>query len=203
MLLPQAVAATRRTASPGARIVEPSYTVYAAKSPVKPGPARYNAGVRWLALAVVITACSHPTAPANPAPGKPAVVADAGAAKQPAPPPKQPPPPGFVPAPDIGCPTTSCVYHAGVGQYFTCMAGGAGVCFHFGAACTPSDKCMYDAADRTYKTCKTPGEGTCAAYGAACAPTSKCMLEPATGLHKTCDHPVDGKCASYGALCSP
>jgi hypothetical protein len=54
-------------------------------------------------------------------------------------------------APDVGCLTPTCAYHAGANGYFTCLAGGAGTCFHFGAPCTPKDSCMYDAGDRTYK----------------------------------------------------
>jgi hypothetical protein len=207
VLLPQAASKKR---SPRARIVGSSYTICGAKSPVKPGAARYNRGVNVRAIIVVgsvVAGCGHPGGGGK-ATDTPKAKAGSGATTTVAtvtPPqhPTSPPPPGFVPAPDIGCPTTTCVYHPGVAQYFTCLAGGAGVCFHFGAACTPSDKCMYDAADRTYKTCNTPGEGTCLAYGATCLPATKCMLEPATGLHKTCDKPGAGRCESFGALCSP
>ncbi len=51
--------------------------------------------------------------------------------------------------PDVGCLTPTCAYHAGGGGYFTCLAGGAGVCFHFGGPCAPADACMFDPADRT------------------------------------------------------
>src|SRR5205085_2900909 len=47
-------------------------------------------------------------------------------------------------APDIGCLQTSCAFHAGASAYFTCLAGGAGACFHFGGPCAPADHCMYD-----------------------------------------------------------
>lgn len=139
---------------------------------------------------------THPIATVDPKGGV------GGGTAHPLPPPK-PPKPGEVLAPDIGCPATSCVFHPGAGLYFTCLAGGAGVCFHFGAACTPADKCMYDPADHTYKTCKTPVEGGCTGYGPACAPASKCMLEPATGIHKLCASPANGQCPAFGAVCAP
>src|SRR5262245_55487483 len=83
--------------------------------------------------------------------------------------------------PAVGCPTPTCAFHAGAGAYFTCLAGGVGACFHFGAACAPQDQCMYDPGDRSYKQCTQPSEGTCPAWGAACAPASKCMFNPADG----------------------
>src|SRR5690606_13148677 len=39
-------------------------------------------------------------------------------------------PPGS--APDVGCLTPTCAYHAGANSYFTCLSSGAGTCFHFG-----------------------------------------------------------------------
>lgn len=105
--------------------------------------------------------------------------------------------------PDIGCLTPSCALHPNTGAYFTCLAGGAGVCFHFGAPCTPEAACMYDVAAKTYKTCTRPVEGTCETWGATCTPPSKCMLDPADNLHKKCDDAKSGTCARYGALCSP
>ena len=105
--------------------------------------------------------------------------------------------------PEIGCLTTTCAYHAGAGAYFTCLAGGAGACFHFGAACAPADHCMFDPGDRTYKQCAAPVEGTCSKWGAACQPQSACMFDPADGLHHHCDEPAAGTCKKYGALCAP
>lgn len=104
---------------------------------------------------------------------------------------------------DIGCHVASCAYHPGTASYFTCQSGGAGTCFHFGAACTPEGACMFDAQSRSYKTCTTPVEGTCTAWGAACAPASKCMFDPTDRLHKKCDDIAGGTCKRYGALCAP
>ena len=108
-----------------------------------------------------------------------------------------------VPVADVGCPTPTCVFHAGAAAYFTCLAGGAGACFHFGGPCTPADSCMYDPAARTYKQCSKPVEGQCTQWGAACAPASACMFDPADGLHHHCDQATGGACARYGALCAP
>ncbi len=107
--------------------------------------------------------------------------------------------------PDVGCLQPSCAYHAGANAYFTCLAGGAGACFHFGGPCTPKDSCMYDATDRTYKQCTRAVEGSCQQWGAACAPANACMFSPTDRLHHTCDE-VDashGSCKRYGALCAP
>lgn len=111
------------------------------------------------------------------------------------------PPP--VVLPDVGCLTTSCAFHAGGAAYFTCLAGGAGTCFHFGGPCTPPDACMYDPADRSYKQCQRPVEGTCQQWAAACAPKSACMFDPADGMHHHCDELAGGACKRYGALCAP
>ena len=54
---------------------------------------------------------------------------------------------------DVGCPSPSCVYHAGTAAYFTCTGSGSGNCTHFGPACTPANACMYEAASKTYKQC--------------------------------------------------
>jgi hypothetical protein len=105
--------------------------------------------------------------------------------------------------PAVGCPTPTCAFHAGVGGYFTCLAGGAGACFHFGAPCAPQDQCMYDPSDRSYKQCTRPSEGTCLAWGATCAPATKCMFNPADGLSHQCDEVSGGGCKRYGALCAP
>jgi hypothetical protein len=104
---------------------------------------------------------------------------------------------------DVGCPSFSCAYHAGVGQYFTCLSGGAGACFHFGGACMPDNNCMYDSASKTYKTCSKGAEGLCQTWGAACAPANKCMIDPTDGLSRTCDDPATGSCKRFGALCAP
>jgi hypothetical protein len=166
---------------------------------------RYNPAVRHAFLAVLLVACGHPAEP------KHATVVTAGGGS--AVPPKVTPVAvgagagavrlSSVVLKDIGCPSPTCVYHAGGAAYFTCLAGGAGMCFHFGGPCAPPDSCMYDAADRTYKSCAKPVEGACAHYGAACAPASKCMFDPADGLHHRCDAAAGGKCTSYGALCAP
>jgi hypothetical protein len=108
-----------------------------------------------------------------------------------------------VNAPDVGCLTATCAYHQNTATYFTCLAGGAGMCFHFGAACTPSESCMIDAADRTYKKCAAPVEGTCAQWGAACAPANACMFAFDDGLYHHCDEVAGGTCKRYGALCAP
>jgi hypothetical protein len=105
--------------------------------------------------------------------------------------------------PDVGCLQPSCAFHAGANSYFTCLAGGAGACFHFGGPCTPKDSCMYDATDRTYKQCAKAVEGACHQWGAACAPANKCMFSPTDGLHHTCDAVAGGSCTKYGALCAP
>ena len=128
--------------------------------------------------------------------GGPTVGKGSGSAK-----PSGPGPVGTVP--DVGCLTPSCAYHAGTHTYFTCLAGGAGACFHFGSPCTPKDSCMFDAADRTYRTCTRTVEGTCQQWGAACAPANACMFSPADGLHHTCEAIANGTCTKYGPLCAP
>lgn len=95
--------------------------------------------------------------------------------------------------PEIGCLTPTCAYHAGAGSYFTCLAGGAGTCFHFGGPCTPPDKCMYDTSSRTYKQCANSVEGACQQWGTACTPANGCMYSPADGMHHD----------KSGALCAP
>lgn len=105
--------------------------------------------------------------------------------------------------PEVGCLAPSCVFHAGGAAYFTCLAGGAGACFHFGGPCTPPDSCMYDPSSHDYKQCARPVEGTCAQWGGACAPKTACMFDPASGLHHHCDQIAGGTCKQYGALCSP
>jgi len=116
------------------------------------------------------------------------------------------PPAGGAPVlgvPDVGCLAPTCAYHAGGAGYFTCLSGGAGACFHYGAPCSPADACMYDPADQKYKHCASIVEGTCKQWGAACAPASKCMFSASDGLHHTCDDIDGGTCKRYGALCAP
>jgi hypothetical protein len=104
---------------------------------------------------------------------------------------------------DVGCPAFSCAYHPGTAQYFTCLNGGAGTCFHFGGACMPEGNCMYDAPSKSYKTCTKGAEGLCQAWGAACVPASKCMLDATDNLHRHCDDVSGGSCKKFGALCAP
>ncbi len=171
------------------------------------GSARYSHAVRCPWLLVLVIACGGGSQEVKQTGGGKdhAVAAGSGSAA-----PKLPGRPGkgsaaapVGDAPDIGCLTTSCVFHAGAAAYFTCLAGGAGACFHFGGPCTPADACMYDPGDRTYKQCGKPVEGACTQWGAACAPRSACMFDPADGLHHHCDEPGAGTCKRYGALCSP
>ncbi|MBA2540564.1 MAG: hypothetical protein H0V17_13060 [Deltaproteobacteria bacterium] len=104
---------------------------------------------------------------------------------------------------DVGCPAFSCAYHPGVNQYFTCLNGGAGTCFHFGGACMPDAACMYDSVSKSYKACAKGAEGLCQTWGTACAPTSRCMLDPTDNLHRHCDDLAGGTCRKFGALCAP
>jgi hypothetical protein len=160
--------------------------------------ARYSRAVRQL-LVLALVACGHPADVKHATPGGGTIHAvgqgSGSAAGSAATPP--------VAVADVGCPAPSCAYHAGAAAYFTCLAGGAGACFHFGAPCAPADGCMFDAADRTYKSCANPVEGQCRQWGAACAPASGCMFDPADGLHHHCDRITGGTCAQYGALCAP
>lgn len=103
----------------------------------------------------------------------------------------------------IGCPQPSCVYHAGANGYFTCFASGNGVCFHYGAPCTPADGCMVDAAERKYKQCANVEEGMCSQWGATCSPRSACMFRFEDSLHRHCDEMANGTCKHYGELCAP
>jgi hypothetical protein len=130
---------------------------------------------------------------------KPAGTAPPPTAGTPAPHPAQ----GGGTLPDVACAAPTCAFHAGAAGYFTCLAGGAGACFHFGGPCTPADACMYDPTDRTYKKCGRAVEGTCAQWTGACAPASACMFDAADGLHHHCDAVSGGACQKYGALCAP
>jgi hypothetical protein len=191
--------------------------------PAKRRTPRYNSAVRhaltFVVAAVVTIGCGTPPDPKRPAgagsadTGSAGTTAKGGTAKggtakggtakggtgggsaaggQPDPTPK-----------DVACLVPTCVYHAGTNAYFSCLASGAGTCFHFGPACTPNAACMYDASSRGYKLCAKASEGACAAWGAACAPTSKCMFNPTDSLHHTCEDVSGGTCKRYGALCAP
>jgi hypothetical protein len=105
--------------------------------------------------------------------------------------------------PAVGCPSPTCAFHAGASGYFTCLAGGAGACFHFGSPCAPRDACMYDPNARSYKHCARASEGMCQQWGVACAPVTKCMFNPSDRLHHQCDEVAGGGCKRYGALCAP
>jgi len=106
--------------------------------------------------------------------------------------------------PEVGCPNPTCVFHAGAAAYFTCLSGGSGICFHFGAPCAPADGCMFDPQQRLYRACAKAVEGTCAQWGpSTCAPASACMFDPDDGLHHHCDDIAGGACRKYGATCSP
>ncbi|HEX4452655.1 MAG TPA: hypothetical protein VH143_17380 [Kofleriaceae bacterium] len=106
--------------------------------------------------------------------------------------------------PEVGCPNPTCAFHAGAGSYFTCLSGGAGICFHFGAPCAPADGCMFDPQTGSYHTCAKAVEGACAQWtGNACMPANACLFDAADGLHHHCDQVTGGACAKYGALCAP
>ena len=103
------------------------------------------------------------------------------------------------------CEVNSCAYHAGADGYFTCLAGGAGACFHFGGTCAPQDRCMYNAATKRYATCDDISEGKCQRFGKACSPSTGCWFTPADGLHHACEKAdaEHGTCNKVGALCAP
>jgi hypothetical protein len=153
-------------------------------------------------VAALIVGCTPPADPKH-ATLQPVRPTNAVAMPTPSPTHKAPVASAGVVLPAVGCPSPTCAFHAGGGGYFTCLAGGAGACFHFGSPCAPQDHCMYDPADAQYKQCAQPGEGTCAGWGPACAPTSKCMFNPADGLSHQCDEVSGGGCKRYGALCAP
>ena len=164
---------------------------------------RYISRVRLVLIAAIIgsVACGAPPEPKH---VNPVTHANAGSASRPNPvTPVGVATPPDVAARDVPCPAPSCAYHAATAAYFTCLAGGAGACFHFGSRCTPTDACMYDATDRTYKQCTNASEGTCRTWAAACEPTSKCMFDPIDGLHHHCDDAGGGACKHWGALCAP
>jgi len=153
-------------------------------------------------IAALVVGCGHPADPkhAGPPAARPTKI---GESSKPAPIGNAAGGNAAVVVPDVGCPAPTCVFHVGAGAYFTCLAGGAGACFHFGAPCAPPDLCMYDPADRAYKQCAQASEGACMKWGAACVPPAKCMFTPSDGLHHRCDEVGDGRCKRYGALCAP
>lgn len=172
------------------------------------GP-RYNHVVQakvvsQLVLAVVLAACGGSTKPGPAAPtGTAATPATPGTPPAPNAGNTAKPSAGPIAVKDIGCPTSSCVFHPGVGAHYTCTSSGSGMCFHFGPPCTPPAGCMYDPADRTYKQCTKPVEGTCQQWGAACAPANKCMFDANDGYYRQCEDVSGGTCKRFGALCSP
>jgi hypothetical protein len=149
-------------------------------------------------LVIALVACGHPDVKHTTPVGGPTHVASPGSGSGHG---SAAPEPTTVA--DVGCLTPSCAFHAGTATYFTCLAGGAGACFHFGAPCTPADSCMFDPADKTYKSCARAVEGQCQQWGAACAPAAGCMFDPQDGLHHHCEQVSGGTCARYGALCAP
>ena len=153
-------------------------------------------------VVALVVGCGHPADPAHPtvAAARPTKI---NGASKPAPSGPGAASKAVATVPDIGCLVPTCVFHAGAGAYFTCLAGGAGTCFHFGASCAPADQCMYDPADRRYKQCGRASEGVCLAWGQACAPARKCMFSASDGLHHQCEEVADGSCKRYGALCAP
>lgn len=170
---------------------------------------RYNQAVRakvvsQIVLAVALAACSGSAKPGPAAPTGTTVTSDTQR-NPPAPTggTNAKPPAGPIAIKDIGCPTSSCVFHPGAGAYYTCTSSGSGMCFHFGPPCTPPASCMYDPADRTYKQCAKPVEGSCQQWGAACAPASKCMFDAKDGYYRQCEDVSGGTCKRFGALCAP
>lgn len=150
-----------------------------------------------IAVCVVVAACGNPPDVKRPTDGSGSAVAKTGSGT-----------PaiggtGPVVLKDVGCPAFSCAIHPGLNQYFTCLNGGAGTCFHFGGPCMPEAACMYDVASKSYKVCAKGAEGLCQTWGGACAPASKCMLDPADNLHRHCDDLAGGTCKKFGALCAP
>jgi hypothetical protein len=170
-----------------------------------PGARAIFRAVRYALIAVVLAACGHPPDPRHGGGAGGAGSATAGGSNVK----PQPghastnPDPNLPEAHEVPCPTPTCAFHAGGGAYSTCLAGGAGTCFHFGGHCTPPDSCMFDPNDRTYKSCKLAVEGTCQTWAAACEPQSKCMFDPGDGLHHHCDDASGGTCKRWGALCAP
>jgi hypothetical protein len=153
-------------------------------------------------IAVLVAGCGRPAGPKHASPPSSGTTKIVGSTR--------PAPTGnaaggnvAVVLPAVGCPSPTCVFHAGASGYFTCLSSGAGACFHFSSSCVPLDSCMYDPLDRLYKHCAKPSEGLCLQWGVACTPATRCMFKPSDGLHHQCDEVAGGGCQRYGALCAP
>ena len=149
-------------------------------------------------LAVALTACGG-ARPAAPGSGS-AVRSASQPGRNPAPRRARGPsrPKTFAP-----CQNAPCMLHAGRGRYHRCLHAGAGLCFHYGAPCTPADQCMLDPASAQYRRCQRAVGGECAQFGAACEPGGRCMLDPGDGVHRTCEQVSGGKCQRFAAPCMP
>ena len=98
--------------------------------------------MRTAFLAVILVACGHPSAETK-HPVTAGTGSNAPALKVTPPPPMNPGAGGAIAAvviKDLGCPAPTCVYHAGGAAYFNCLAGGAGMCFHFGPTVGPDSQ---------------------------------------------------------------
>jgi hypothetical protein len=178
--------------------------VYEAGTDAFADPSRYSRWVRHVlvVIAVLVAGCGRPAGPKHaslPSSGPTKTVGSTG-----------PAPTGngaggsvAVVLPAVGCPSPTCVFHAGASGYFTCLSSGAGACFHFSSSCAPLDSCMYDPLDRLYKHCAKASEGLCLQWGVACTPATRCMFKPSDGLHHQCEEVAGGGCQRYGALCAP
>jgi hypothetical protein len=154
--------------------------------------------VRHVLVGILITACGSSAPVPNPPPHNATTAAGSASA------PVAMASGSAAIVPEVGCPNPTCAFHAGAGSYFTCLSGGAGICFHFGGPCAPADGCMFDPQSHGYRTCAKPVEGACAQWSnAACAPANACMFDPDDGLHHHCDQVSGGTCAKYGVLCAP
>lgn len=103
----------------------------------------------------------------------------------------------------VACAPVSCVYHGGAGAHFSCLAGGQGACFHFGAPCQPADDCVVDPSDRSFRRCAELVTGACQRFGAACAPRGSCWYRAEEALYRECLEKHPGRCGKWGALCDP
>ncbi len=157
----------------------------------------------WLGVSIVITtgACGGGTAtPATSAIGAARASANGGPSNQP-PVAAANATPGS--AAGATCAPATCVFHAGVAGYYSCLAGAAGACTHFGGSCVPTDRCMFDAPAKLYKHCSNPVDGTCETFGATCNPAPGCWFDAKDGLFRTCTAAAGGMCSKWGELCSP
>ncbi len=101
------------------------------------------------------------------------------------------------------CAPLACVYHGGAGGYFSCLAGGQGSCFHFGAPCQPADDCMLDPSERSFRRCLELVAGVCQRFAAACAPRGSCWYRADEAQYRECLEKTPGRCGKWGALCDP